>query len=624
MNRLLCLAATPLVLLVAAYNSRADTIRVAPGDQLQGAVDRLQAGDTLLLSPGVYRQPILIRAAGVPERPIRIEGDGAALFTGLAELQLDWQPCGDGLFSAKVDRPVRQLFVDGELMMPARWPDMDFSQRWDNRRWPAADEGALYGKMVDADLAACGKDFTGCMAILNIGSWQTFRRTVTQHAVGQGEFTYPTDPKSRLNGKRHPLGMDRYCIYGRAALDAPGEWFYDEESSTLLLYPPDDRPLEQRKVESKRLDEAIVVEDSQYVVLSGIQLVGATLRLENSDHCTIDGIDVRFGSTIVNPFGPNPSLPAKTTRAFSARKWFGESSVDALTQITGNDNVIRNLTVRYSEGPALTVGGERNLIENCLFQDNDWHGLDYGFGIDLLAAAPVTVRYVTLDHCGGSEGLRLSNHGRSLVEFCHLHHCGLRQSDGGIIQAATAGVAGTEIRYNWIHDHNAFHWGGNGIRGDDGTRGLLIHHNVVWNCSEKGIVTKGDQNRVYHNTCFDNPKIDILLPRNRLPGKVKELTEQNVRSQAFNNIGHVTGSWSWEKSKLPPYGSTGNNLDQGKEALEAPAQFDFRLRADSAAVDAGRQIPGFPVPFRGDAPDVGAFEWGDEAWTAGYDATRSK
>ena len=115
--------------------------------------------------------------------------------------------------------------------------------------------------------------------------------------------------------------------------------------------------------------------------------------------------------------------------------------------------------------------GKNNLIENCLFKDIDWHGLDYGFGVDLLAASFVTVRYVTLDHCGGSEALRLPNRGSSLVEYCHLHHGGLRQSDGSMIQTSTAKCAGTTIRYNWIHDHNAFHWGGSGIRGDDGSRG---------------------------------------------------------------------------------------------------------------------------------------------------------
>ncbi len=600
---------TGLFFLCLATAGECAEFAVSPGDDLQEIADGLRPGDVMRFAKGDYRQSLTIRASGTRSDPIRIEGGGAARFCGLNELRCQWVPDRGGIYKAQVGTRVSQFFVDGKLMTPARWPNMSFEMRWDNSKWPAADEGSKYGTMVDADLAGAGADFTGCVAILNIGAWQTFRRVIGQHGEGQDRFIYPTSENSRLHTSKHPVGMDRYCIYGKAALDAPGEWFFDAATSTLYFYPPDGKKPGDLKIESKQIPEAIIVEGVQHVKIAGFAFRGTTIRMEGVERCSLQDIDIEYGSTVANPFGPNLPHPSLTSRKFSARKWFGETSVDALTVVEGSHNVIRNLTVRYSEGPGLTVGGDGNRIENCLFRDIDWHGLDYGFGIDLLASKDTTVRHVTLDHCGGSEGLRLGNHGRSLVEYCHLHHCGLRQSDGAIIQTSTAGASGTEIRYNWIHAHNAFHWGGNGIRGDDGTRGLIVHHNVVWNCREKGIVTKGDRNRIYHNTCFDNPKIDILVPRSRLPGKIKELIEQNRNSEVYHNIGLVTGSWGWEKSKLPPFAKTRRNLDAGAEILRDPGKLDFRLKNGAPATEPN-------------APDLGAHEYGKAAWKAGYQGRR--
>ncbi len=46
------------------------------------------------------------------------------------------------------------------------------------------------------------------------------------------------------------------------------------------------------------------------------------------------------------------------------------------------------------------------------------------------------------------------------------------------------------------------------------------------------------------------------------------------------------------------------------QRIYRPAQFDFRLRAGSAAVDAGVAIPNITDGFTGKAPDLGAYELG--------------
>jgi hypothetical protein len=50
-----------------------------------------------------------------------------------------------------------------------------------------------------------------------------------------------------------------------------------------------------------------------------------------------------------------------------------------------------------------------------------------------------------------------------------------------------------------------------------------------------------------------------------------------------------------------------------------PVKRDYTLRPDSKAIDAGEIIPRFVDTYKGKAPDLGAFEYGDTPWTAGPD-----
>ena len=109
-----------------------------------------------------------------------------------------------------------------------------------------------------------------------------------------------------------------------------------------------------------------------------------------------------------------------------------------------------------------------------------------------------------------------------------------------------------------------------------------------------------------------------MVPRNRLPGKTKELVDQNRNSEVFNNIGQVTGSWIWEKPKLQPYAKADRNVDVGSEVLADPGERDLRPRAGTPVIDAGKVIGGISDRFQGEAPDLGAHEFGEGDWEAGY------
>ncbi|MBM3888482.1 MAG: hypothetical protein FJ388_05075 [Verrucomicrobia bacterium] len=62
------------------------------------------------------------------------------------------------------------------------------------------------------------------------------------------------------------------------------------------------------------------------------------------------------------------------------------------------------------------------------------------------------------------------------------------------------------------------------------------------------------------------------------------------------------------------------------KTCERPAKGDSRLNAGSASIDAGVVIPGIndagsASHFRGNAPDLGAYEFGGADWSAGATVT---
>jgi hypothetical protein len=172
--------------------------------------------------------------------------------------------------------------------------------------------------------------------------------------------------------------------------------------------------------------------------------------------------------------------------------------------------------------------------------------------------------------------------------------------------------------------------GGLGIRGDDQTRALTVHHNIVWNCGRDGIIVKGDTNRVYNNTVLNIGSNDLegnyismhTEPEPLKPWRTQSplLEIQNLNSRISNNAAfNISGD-----RKRTPFTPESNLLTNyyGKDLrLRDPENFDFTPAPGSPLIDAGTHIPGFTDGFKGKAPDIGACEAG-EPWKAGADWKR--
>jgi len=185
---------------------------------------------------------------------------------------------------------------------------------------------------------------------------------------------------------------------------------------------------------------------------------------------------------------------------------------------------------------------------------------------------------------------------------------------------------GSIIRYNWVHGCNSAKGVTEkttckGIRGDDQSQGLTVHHNVVWDIDQYGIIVKGDRNRLFNNTVLDiKSNKFVMLPVNPEPYRLwweqyPLRPSQNANTLVFNN---VTRTIVNRKGAFTEGRNVGNNFTGDADPkLVNPAQFDFRPGADSPLIDAGRVIDGIADNFKGKTSDIGAYERGGRYWKPG-------
>jgi len=625
---LLAVTATPAAEIYVAPTGSDDAAgtRDAPLASIQKAVDRAGPGDTVVVRGGTYRQATRLTRSGREGAPIRLRAmpGETVILSGTRKVTGPWRKHQAAIYATKVEGKVIQLFVDGKMMMEARWPNISLADVLTPKAWAETAKGSRYGTVVDPDLAKTGIDWTGAVATLNVAhQFFTWTRTVESHRAGSDRFTYAKDLEgiTHYADKTGPWEDDRYFLTGKLeALDTPGEWFHDDAGTLYLWAPGGDDP-SAMNVEVKVRNYAIEAKGADYLVIEGFHFFASTFRLDGCDHCVIDGCHLQF---------PTYARRIADTAA--------PDECAAETHVTGNDNVIRNVSLAWTPVSGLAVRGQRNTVENSLIHDTCWLGSLREMPLIQRntaregETAPCVTRYTTVFN-GGNALIGYRGWGGHVIEYNHAYNGGLACKDVALIYSGGPSTAGCVVRYNWAHGCRTRERlrgglaGGLGIRGDDQTRSLTVHHNVVWDCGRDGIIVKGDFNRVCHNTVLaigstDAPGNYISLhvaaePKKWWRRQFPLLPVQNAHSLIADNAAlTITGDARGTPFRFP------ERMDhnyQGRDlGLVNPAGLDFRPRPDSPLVDAGRVVEGITGPFVGKAPDIGAYEAGAPRWVPGY------
>jgi len=585
-----------------------------PLKSIQKAANVIKAGETCYVRQGTFREAVNLSTSGEQGLAIRFtayNGEKVCL-DGTDVLDLTWLVHSGNIYKAATDKTFEQLFVDDEMMVEARWPNMKFPQQiWDRSCWAKANVGSRYGKMVDPDLAVTNIDWTGALAVLNVAhQFYTWTRPVQRHSAGSDTFLYQKDLQgiTHFADKTKPWEDDHYFLTGKLeALDSPGEWFLDEDANTLYLWIPDSDSPADHTIKVKQRNFAFKADkNTDYIEISGFDFFGTTFFLDNCDHCLVENCLLLY--------------PVYSRHLFEP----GHKQDQQVTKMIGNHNTVKNCSFAYGSTVGLQMVGKNNLVENNIIHDFCWYGsLRYtGLHINSTGEPGMSegsvARYNTLYNTGNAI-LNFRGY-ENIIEYNHVYNGGISCEDVALVYTGQPTTAGSIVRYNWVHGCRTESGQGLGIRGDDQTRSLTVHHNVVWDCGRDGIIVKGDFNKVCNNTVFNigtdsNPGNYISLHTAAEPYKwwrdqYPLLAEQNANSTIYNNAAFTITSDN-KGTAFPPGRNISNNYCGKDLKLQDPENLKFQPCADSPLVDAGRVIPGFTDGFLGAAPDIGAYEYGD-------------
>jgi fibronectin type 3 domain-containing protein/regulation of enolase protein 1 (concanavalin A-like superfamily) len=596
LERRVLMATTYYVALGGSDGNVGDLSR--PLRTIQEAASRAAAGDTVLVRGGVYRETVTVPHSGTAAAPITISAyAGETVTVSGADVLTGWAAHSGSIYKAPQSLDLgegnNQVFVDGQMMVEARWPNttLDVSR-------PKKDTvdaitsmyagDASYATITDDELVgfSAGAWDGGTIHIASGQSWVTQSGTITSSGPARLSFDYV----QRLNPKsgrfETPEPGDPYFLTGKfVALDAPGEWFYDGGDDRLYLWTAAGDSPAGHTVEVKRRKYAFDLSAVSNVTVRGIDVFAATIVAgAATSNIVLDGID------------------AKYVGHFSDSETGWEVPADSGIFIAGTDSVVRNSTVAFGAGNGILLNGARNRVENTVVHDVGYSGAN-GSGIRAVGAAHF-IRNNTVYNVGRS-GILASRLVAGRVVYNLVHDVMLQTTDGGGVYTFGTDGQGTEIAYNRIYNVTTGGFGGVGVYLDNGSTNHVVHHNLTYNVNHgTKLNPPGPYNQVFNNTF-------VATSRGVASSGTKDMTGTAFRNNNF--------------TKQVDIGSTA--IQEANVYAGADPQFvnaangDFRLQATSPAVDVGVKLGAYTDGYTGSGPDAGAFEYGRTPWTAGASAS---
>lgn len=624
-----------------------------PFKSIEKAAKAMKPGDVCWLRNGRYQTTTVLQGLkGTADAPMVFKpwpGERAVM-DGTTKLPARWSKWKNGIYKMKLKNPAWQLFCGSELVYVARWPNasfddgsiwrmeecMRFTDREFNKgkfrgrttdgvicdRTPephdigADDEGAVKLKIRkdinQTTLAKTKIDFTGAVAVLNIGHWLTWARPITDHKAGRNWFEYD----------RAGTRMSKYVAYyilGLPALDRPNEWWYNAKTKTAYFRAPGDKNPNHLPISGKTRDFSLKLVDCSYLVFQGLEFFASTFSMNGCDHVAIEDSSLTYPSThkfMLGHFGWFHESNADPEEEKQKRR---RSSANVMTHIVNEGegpfhNAVRNCEIAFANSPAINIDSPGSMLENCYIHDIEWDVNSGGGSGSIPAGRGAIIRRNTIHSGGNSEGIR-PNSG-SIVEYNRLWNMGNLQHDGSAINIGTGAQIGSVVRYNWVHDTNR-----QGIRFDStksrmGNSGCM-HNNVVFNLGYGGSKFKGDHHLLFNNTFHDSFF--------SVPNGYGNTPPHNRNTLVCNNLADIMVAWS-TKDPDEPLNAIQKNNTTGPgvvmEHLRDPANLDFRPKPGSKIVDAGFSITTLPsekinieLPKAiGEGPDIGAYEAGDSSY----------
>ncbi len=485
---------------------------------IQAAVNKLQPGDTLLICEGTYRETVTFPHNGTADNPITLRPyDGQHVVISGCCPVTSWTRFRDNIWKAPMDWTLgpgrNQVFDNSGVMIEARFPDKpesglemyvsDLSPLWPTFGHFSIPEPVKDpGRVVSSLLAGQPENYwKGALYYgVHYQGWAAQTGQITSSKSGeihvddrtqQWWFTGPY-------GKAYKPEEGRGMIVGHLhALDQPGEWHWQD--NWLYLIPRVEGP--PKNLQAKRRQLAFDLSDRQHIHIQGLTIRAASLLLDGSAHCIVEGCDIAYVSHFTRHYATGQVEHGSNTITS------GETGIF----IGGHDNTFLNCSVRFSAGAGFYLRGYHHTIHNCLIDQISYtaHYLnaitdavsDFNDYENFLVGGHV-ITYNTMCNAGRhffnfyGNGTSRASRDRAPMDYMatlfahnHLYNGMLQTRDAGFItgyyaSGGTLNGLNSQIIYNVFHDCYDIFWMRIHKLGlvylDAGTCDVDLHHNLLW------------------------------------------------------------------------------------------------------------------------------------------------
>lgn len=276
-----------------------------------------RAGTYYLAAPAVFGP----EDSGTAEAPITYAAEPGSTVTLSGGLRItgDWRPYRDGILVCAVPAgpAANQLFLNGRRLTRARYPNGD----------PAVPDPAAYTRAAGAD-AWPHRHLIYDPEAFSPRLWARPQEAVvhsfTRHLWGNVQWRLagvdPARHTLHLGAGGHQMGRTYQAANGGGIgegcrfyvenvfeeLDAPGEWYWDQDCHALYLLPPDGIDPRAALIEAAMLDRVLVLQGTRerpvrHLTFSGFRIAhtAATFLQAYEESSLGDWTLCRDGATVV-------------------------------------------------------------------------------------------------------------------------------------------------------------------------------------------------------------------------------------------------------------------------------------------------------------------------------------
>ena len=639
---------------ISAGNDANPGTLISPFQSIQKCAETAARGDRCNIRQGVYREMI---TPGNDQITFTAYNDEEVIISGTEIIPNDaWSHYKDNIYQTPIQWSLNvrrsndvhqvsnnQVFVDGKMMVEARWPNIDVDNatkvtnilgiREDNAKTDSATVITMQkAQYFDDDLATAGDFWVG--GKINLAAGYNFIFTsgdITAQTNNSVTVEFNEDPgawnhrSSFDNEFLYPQEANYFYLWGkREALDSPGEWFVDPpdnytgnhfvnadfNGSLYLQLPDNSNPSgSSHVIELKKRNWAFDLRDRSFIIIKNLKIFACGIISNTTSH---DNTIENIHGTYLSHFREIPPFYHS----------YGTQGI----QLYGSNNVIRNSYFAYCAGTMIDIHSWQEENGNQCIENNVMHDIGYeGSGVAISSENSDGQNKNRITHNTlFTSGLTMIDLGAGNdVTYNDTYQSHLQCTDIGTIYGWGGDGKGSIVAYNLVHDANSEHngslnkYGAHGIYLDDDTYNYTIYRNITWNTSAPGIALMGtngtavagfeelsaSNRKIYHNTVDGTIAAYFKELYNGLP-------THYIGTEIKNNFANVL--YGFEHDEL-----TLSNNFEGDGLFIDKDNRNYALKPYSPLIDNGCEIPSYPQAFSGSAPDIGAIESTDHPFVAG-------